>query len=187
MMKSIRHTYLPAALMMVWFLSACGDTSSMQGNDRSAGERETEAPELTEASAREVLKEVYRPIRTFYEEMVPTAGGMNQPPEGMHTPQKLQETLEQTMSPEVARPYTEQLLMEVEGQYIVRPTEKIITPFQDGPALESVTVEKRNGQYLVTEDYEETELYGDVVRENVLRWEDGRWKLVEIRFSVEQR
>ena len=162
--------------------SSPADAEATAPADPSSSEDapQTASDSLSEDEAREVLRTVYRPIHAFYQE---SAGSDGTPPEGMRTPDALMDTLTQTMAPEVARSFTDQLLMQREDGYIVRPTEKIITPYEgSGPALEAVTVTRNEGGgYVLTERYAKTQLYGRVERENVVRRKGDGWYLVSIR------
>lgn len=141
----------------------------------------TGAPALrSEEDARRVLRAVYHPIHAFYQRMENPERGHTRPPEGMATPDALVDTLTQTMAPDLARSFTEQLLMQRGGRYIVRPTEKILIPY-GRPALETVSIERQGDAYVLTERYAKTQLNGRVERKNVVRWQNGRWRLVDIR------
>ena len=197
----------PATAVLLTFLFAGCTTGENRapdvpadGNTPAVGERAPEAStptssdttpgrpspaasaSLSEAEARSVLRTVYRPIRIFYQRIDTTGPGAAQPPEAMHTPEALVDTLTRTMAPNVARSFTDQLLMPRGDGYIVRPTERIVLPFEgNGPALEEVTISREDDAYVLTERYAETELYGRMKRRNVVRRTNGRWRLVEIR------
>lgn len=158
--------------------SAVTDTSTAPATDQV----EPSPATLDAASAEQALRRIYQPIADFYENATEGPGGQMQPPSGMDTPQALMSALTQTMSRQAAETYAAQLLMEQDGAYVVRPTESIVMPQGDGPDLELVTVEAAGEGYLVTEQYAETELYGDFSRTSLLRRApDGGWVLAELR------
>lgn len=143
----------------------------------------TSAPVIrTSADARRVLRAVYRPIRTFYQRMETPERSGPRPPAGMRTPDALADTLTQTMAPQLARSFTDQLLMKRDDGYIVRPTEKILLPHEgSGPALEAVSITREGDAYLLTERYAKTLMKSRVERTNVVRRKDGAWHLADIR------
>ena len=157
-------------------------TGSADGDEAADGA----SGSLSPATARDALEAVYAPIHNFYEGMHEGPDGNELPPDDMSTPEALRTTLERTMAPDVATPFIDQLLMERGGRYIVRPTERIITPYPGGPALESIEVEPQGDTFVVTAYYAESELYGRLVQEHVLQktGADG-WKLIELRRADE--
>lgn len=169
---------LLTALLLVP-ISGCGGETATPPDQPAAGP-DTPAT-MTPAEATEVLRTLYRPIQAFYAGM--RSGEAHElPPAGLDTPAALRDTLMQTMAGSIAESYVEQLLMERDGRYIVRPTERAILPFDgSGPALDSVTVEPQGGAYVLTEYYEENALYGDYARANVVEQRDGAWFLTETR------
>lgn len=161
---------------------APADTSASAPGASSVQDAPGPAALRTEADARRVLRAVYRPLHAFYQRMDTTGPGPARPPEGMATPAALIDTLTQTMAPEQARAFAGQLLMKRDNDYIVRPTERILTLYESTPALEGVEITRgERGRYILTERYAPSELYGRVERQNVLRRDDGRWRLVDIR------
>ena len=160
-------------------ISGCGNETAAPPDEPAAGP-DTPAT-VTPAEALDVLRTIYRPIQAFYDGM--RSGDEHElPPAGLDTPQALRDTLRRTMAASIAESYAEQLLMERDGRYIVRPTERAILPFEgSGPALDSVTVEPQGGAYVITEYYAENALYGDYARANVVAQRDGAWFLTETR------
>ena len=192
---------LTSLVALLFALAGCTASTDRSTDDVPAGttaptgtpasSRDTSAAAAgalrSEADARRVLRAVYRPLHTFYQRMDTSGTGEARPPAGMRTPEALADTLAQTMASSLARSFSAQLLMQRGGGYIVRPTEKIITPYEGGPALEAVTVTQENGAYDLTERYVPSELYGQVERHNTVRRENGRWRLTSVTYGGGQR
>lgn len=180
--------FLAFIIVMGLLLSACGGETTDPPD--SAPLPETPPPdleqpdinlpapdELTADDARTVLRYVYRPIHAFYQR---TVEGQDL---SLVHPDSLRPYLTQTMSPDLAKAFIDQLLMQQgDGAWIVRPTEMILNPHMEAPALKDLQVERIDSTtYALTERYAETELYGNAERTNVVRYTDGRWLLAEVR------
>jgi hypothetical protein len=169
-------------------LSGCAATSpdSSASEPPSSAEPAPDSPDttgdLTPAEAEAVLRALYEPIHQFYEDME-RDGGTTHPPEGLAHPDLLQTYLAQTMAPSVAASSVETLLMEQDGAWVVRPTELIPTPYMGSPALQDVRVEPADAPqtFALTKVYTMTELSGDFDGTNIVRYQEGQWRLMNIR------
>ena len=135
---------------------------------------------LTTEEARAVLLTVYEPIAAFYERV---SGGADEPalPSDLSTPDAVRALLTQTMSADVANRFIDQLLMQRDGTWTLRPTELILHPQMNTPVLDQIDVEERGGDtFALVEHYAASELYGSGRRTSVVRYQDGAWQLLRI-------
>ncbi|MDX1583278.1 MAG: hypothetical protein R3338_06720 [Thermoanaerobaculia bacterium] len=183
-MNLIRLIAIAATLTIL----ACGtgpdvpepSSSPPPASDRDGQSGDEPETEMSSSEATAVLETIYEPIESFYRQAEQGPDGQRIPAEGMRSPDQLRDHLTTTMTAQIADRFIDQLLMERDGDWIVRPTERIVTP-QSGPDLASVDVSESDGRWTISARYEKTELYGELAQVHVVERKNGGWQLVELR------
>lgn len=134
----------------------------------------------TTAAVRQIMEQVWAPVQHFYDTVGVGDPDRLQLPDNLDTPEEVRQSLEQTMSPAIARKFTQQLIWKRKGKYEVRPTERIRT-IQHVETTQLIISKSAENKLVVIEQYPPSELYGSQPRVNVLEKQNGHWKLVDLK------